>query len=240
MQNKLLIVEDNPILLECAVEYLQSEFDIVTAQNGEEAIKHLEKGDVCCLTLDIVLPDINGLELLQKIRDNGFKNLPVIITTGRSCQHFAEKAADLGVDGYLIKPYAVSELLNRVKAICTSRERSSASKADIHPKLQNAISHIHQHYFKQLKITPVAKELGISADYLRRLFKKHTGLTFARYLNKHRVMKAKSLIMSSDKGLSEISEAVGFKSGQHFFREFKKYTGCTPRELGKKNFSSEP
>lgn len=239
-KNKLLIVEDNPYLRKYAVEYLQSEFDVVKAQNGEEAMNCLDKGGICCLILDIGLPDVNGLELLQNIRDNGYKGLPVIITTGKSCQRFAEQAADLGVKGYLIKPYSLSQLLNRLKGICPLRERFSALEGDIHPKLQDAIDYIHHNYFEQLAITPVSKELGISADYLRRLFRTYTGLTFARYLNKHRITNAKSLIMSSDKELSEIIEAVGFKTEQHFFREFKKYAGCTPRELRKKNFSSRP
>jgi YesN/AraC family two-component response regulator len=238
-KNKLLIVEDNPIVLKYLVKSLESELDIVTAQSGEEAMKHLEKGDVCCVSLDIVLPDINGLELLQKIRENNFKSLPVIITTGKSCQDFAEKAADLGVEGYLIKPYAASKLLDRVKKICPSMGMPSVSKADIHPKLQEAIAYIHQNYFEQLKITPLSKELGVSADYLRRLFKRHTGLTFAIYLNKYRVNKAKSLIMDSEKGISEIMEAVGFQTEQHFFREFKKHTGCTPRKFEENNFSSK-
>jgi len=112
---RILIAEDNPVLLKQLVRALREQsYAVDTSQDGEEAIYKLENWPFDLAILDIMMPKLDGLEVLQKLRK--IRNTPVILLTARDSINDLVRGLDLGADDYLSKPFEMSELLARVRS----------------------------------------------------------------------------------------------------------------------------
>lgn len=118
---KILIVEDEPQMMENIVASLQAESYIVEqATNFKDAEKRIGVYEYDCILLDIGLPDGNGLELLKIIKKKGLQD-GVIIVSAKDSLDDKLKGLDLGADDYLPKPFHMAELRARVKAVLRRR-----------------------------------------------------------------------------------------------------------------------
>lgn len=114
---KILLVEDNLQLNKALSTILRRNSYIVdSAFDGEEALINLEQYDYDLLILDIMLPKVNGLEVLRRARNNNIST-PVIMLTAKSTIEDKITGLDLGADDYLTKPFNMEELLARVRAL---------------------------------------------------------------------------------------------------------------------------
>lgn len=118
--SKILIIEDDVSLQKTLQEYLMAEnFKVFCAYDGEEGLQKVnaEKPDI--VLLDIVLPKINGYEVLRKIKKNPKTNkIPVILLTNLADMRDVEKALDLGATNYLVKSdYKMEEIVDKVRDI---------------------------------------------------------------------------------------------------------------------------
>jgi two-component system, OmpR family, KDP operon response regulator KdpE len=112
---KILLVEDDPALCRALRTLLKTrDLEMVEANTGEEAARIASTGEADIIVLDLGLPDIHGLEVLQRIRT--FSTVPVIVLTAHHQQPEKIRALDLGADDYITKPFDVEELLARVRA----------------------------------------------------------------------------------------------------------------------------
>lgn len=114
---KILLVEDN-IQLNKALSTLlkRNSYLVDTAFDGEEALMFIKDYQYDVIVLDIMLPKIDGLEVLQKVRSEG-NNTPIILLTARSTINDKITGLDLGADDYLPKPFSTEELLARIRAL---------------------------------------------------------------------------------------------------------------------------
>jgi len=120
---KLLLVEDNTQLNKALSTLLKRNSYVVdSAFDGEEALLFIEQYKYDVIILDIMLPRINGLEVLKKIRDNHL-DTPIIMLTAKSTTEDKIKGLDFGADDYLSKPFSTDELLARIRAL--TRRRSN-------------------------------------------------------------------------------------------------------------------
>ena len=119
MAQKLFIIEDEAALLYALEAKLRLEgFQVETAGDGEEALKRLKNYKPDLIILDIILPKIDGWEVLNMIRaDVKLVNVPVVIVTNLTDKHSREKGVELGVTNYLVKSdYDLGELVGRIKS----------------------------------------------------------------------------------------------------------------------------
>jgi DNA-binding response OmpR family regulator len=113
---RVLIVEDYPLLRGSVVECLNEEGYVVDeTASGLEGLWYAENHEYDVLLLDIMLPEMNGLEILQRLRGKG-NLVPVILISARDTVSQRIEGLEAGADDYLIKPFAVEELVARVKA----------------------------------------------------------------------------------------------------------------------------
>ncbi len=115
---RILIIEDDPSTIDTISLILQlswPEAEVLRSQNGIGGIALAKEKSPDVIILDIGLPDIDGFEVLKKIR--GFSNVPIIILTVRSGETDVVKAIEWGADEYIIKPFRHLELLARIKLI---------------------------------------------------------------------------------------------------------------------------
>lgn len=114
---RVLVVEDDDMLREAVVAVLQEEFYVVEeAGTGSEGLYKALQGIYDLVVLDIMLPEMSGLVIVKKIRAKG-NSIPILLLTARDTVEDRVAGLEAGADDYLIKPFAVPELLARVKAL---------------------------------------------------------------------------------------------------------------------------
>jgi DNA-binding response OmpR family regulator len=114
---KLLVAEDEPELVKALKTVLEKQnYTIVTVTNGNDALSHATCGDYDGAVLDIMMPGMDGLQVLSRMRAAGI-GIPVLLLTAKAEVEDRVAGLDAGADDYLPKPFAVSELLARVRAM---------------------------------------------------------------------------------------------------------------------------
>ena len=116
--NKVLIIDDDKELCALMKKCIEQEkLSAVTVYNGIEGVRLIDenKDSYSLIILDVMLPDIDGFQILQKIRDTS--NIPVLMLTAKSSEEDKVFGLRLGADDYLTKPFGIMELLSRVKAL---------------------------------------------------------------------------------------------------------------------------
>ena len=128
MGNKVLIVDDDPNIREVISVLLSSEgYDVDAAENGRVAIEKVNEGnayDIVCL--DIMMPDMDGIEVCTRIRQKS--NVPVLFLTAKSQDKDKVEAYSTGGDDFLVKPFSQTELLMKIKSLI--RRRNEYDKPD--------------------------------------------------------------------------------------------------------------
>lgn len=117
-KNKLLVVDDEIHILELLKYNLESNgFEVVEAENGEDALSIIKSTKINGVILDLMLPGIDGLEVLRQIRQSEQKDLPVIMLTAKNEEIDAVIGLEMGADDYIGKPFRTRELISRVKSV---------------------------------------------------------------------------------------------------------------------------
>lgn len=218
------------------------------ADEGEEVIKNLQPDIVI---MDIKMPGRTGLELIKSLKSEA--GCEFIILSGYGEFSYAQKAIDLGVNSYLLKPVGDEELLEAIrKTVALVKEKAFYKKVKLEydkqrpvenmftaageggnseKYLQKALQYIKEHCGQaDLVIKDVADHLQISSSYLWKLFGKKTTYSFNEYLTLCRIKKAITLLSDEHMKVYEIAEACGYKDIHYFSSVFKKIIGMTPTE----------
>ncbi|MCJ7723545.1 MAG: response regulator transcription factor [Anaerolineales bacterium] len=116
MSKRILIVDDEPRYLRFLEANLRTDgYDVITAQDGLQAIEVFSSNPVDLILLDIMMPKLDGFATCQRIRE--FSNVPIIVLTAKGEERDRVRGLDLGADDYLVKPFSATELLARVRAV---------------------------------------------------------------------------------------------------------------------------
>lgn len=136
MNHCILAVDDEPHYLDLLYANLRVDgYEVLTARNGEEALNMLITHTVHLVLLDVVLPDVDGITLCQRIRT--FSRVPVIMLTARVSEEERVRGLDAGADDYVSKPFSITELLARVRAVLRRVEtRQSLPSSDLEPVIE--------------------------------------------------------------------------------------------------------
>ena len=118
---KVLVVDDEPAIRRFLRTSLTAQGYLITeAENGMAALEGLRRGPIDILVLDLGLPDINGLDIIERVRGQG-STVPIIVLSSRTDETGKVKALDLGADDYVTKPFGIDELLARIRAALRHR-----------------------------------------------------------------------------------------------------------------------
>lgn len=113
--SRILIIEDDENILQLERDYLEAnDFEVDTANNGEDGLKKALNNQYSLVLLDIMLPKMDGFEVCKKIRDT--KDIPVLLVSAKKDDSAKINGLGFGADDYIVKPFSPSELVARVKA----------------------------------------------------------------------------------------------------------------------------
>ncbi len=157
---RILVIEDNRDILANILDYLELKgFIVDCAQDGLSGMHLALTQSYDLIVLDIMLPGMDGYQLCQKLRQEAGNNTPIIMLTARDALDDRLKGLQAGADDYLVKPFALSELVARIEAVL--RRSSGANKrmlevADLHYNLETLeVSRAGQ----LLKLNPIGLKL---------------------------------------------------------------------------------
>lgn len=255
-----MIVEDEDLIRKGMVYMFDwSRYDCVVvaeAANGQEALDLIEKEAPDILITDIRMPIMDGLGLLEAIKD-----MPVetVILSGYDEFNYAKKAISYDVSDYLLKPVKDQDLGKALTKICDKIRKNQVtdyltnkmesldgykildcdiyySKVDyISRYTPQVLDFIKSHYADKISLDTIAGQLEVSGTYLARKFKEDIHHTFTDFLTRYRLQKALELMNTSDLKIYQIAEEVGFSEYKYFSQVFKNHTGYSPSDFMQQN-----
>lgn len=243
----ILIVDDNREILDFLTTALESSYQCLTSQSGEDAMKTIEKTVPDIVITDQMMPGIDGTELCHRIRHNHSTELvPIIMLTAKDDTNTELKSIRSGADVFMPKPFNlrklqlhIVQLLNKRKAIAQNlRIESMTTLSDEGPALTNdeefmkrVISLINSNMqSEEFNVSKLCDLLCMDQKKLYRKLKQLTGETPVSFIRKQRMQKAASLLKQDRFTVSEIMYQVGFSSLSYFSKSFTKEFGISPKE----------
>ena len=200
---KVLIVEDEELIrkgIVLTVDWAALDCLVVgEAANGAEGLEQAARCNPDLIITDLKMPQMDGIEMLEKLRGMG-KNTYVIILTAYDSFSYIQAALRLEAVDYLLKPFHDGDLekaVQRVQAKLAPKEQAlpEPKTGSTNRYVAMAISYIQQHYQEpDISVSSVAQSLNISEGHLSHTFKKETGSTLLGYLTRYRVHKAAELL----------------------------------------------
>ncbi|WP_117885164.1 hybrid sensor histidine kinase/response regulator transcription factor [Aureibaculum luteum] len=240
----VLIIEDNEDVAHYLMTCLKGKYQTMHAINGNIGIEMAYEKVPDIIISDVMMPEKDGFEVCDTLkRDVRTDHIPIILLTAKVTTKDRLTGLSYGADAYLAKPFNEKELFIRLdqlvlvrKKLISKLEKNGFSivlnEKSENPQtkfLQQILNNIHKNLDNaNFGPTQLAKEMCLSESQIYRKLKAITDKSTAVFIRSVRLQKAKELIESSHKTVSEIAYEVGFKDPSWFSRAFKEEFGCSP------------
>jgi ligand-binding sensor domain-containing protein/signal transduction histidine kinase/AraC-like DNA-binding protein len=239
----ILLVEDNSDIRRLLSSELSSRYNIIEAVNGKDGLLIAMEKNPDFIICDIMMPEMDGIELCTKIRNNKkTSSIPLIMLTAKSSLEQQIKGLKSGADAYITKPFnieylkvTISRLSSRHQSIknqlTENKEEVITIESSDSKTLKKLNSLINDHIDNlDLGVEFLCKELGLSKTHLNRKVRELTGYSPASYIRQLRLNKASQLLKVEHLTIAEIAYMTGFSSPSYFSQTFRDYYGVTPKE----------
>jgi signal transduction histidine kinase/DNA-binding LacI/PurR family transcriptional regulator/AraC-like DNA-binding protein len=228
----ILVVDDDVQARELFFRLLSDRlpgYPVVLAEDGRAALDWLERETPSLVILDLSMPQVDGFTVLEHLRANPRTRLaPVFVLTGRLLSYEDIQRLDYGqVVLHFKQVLSDEEMLANLQRVFAGAERVPQPTSRV---VKQALVYMQQNYAHTLSRAEIAAAVGVSEDYLSRIFNKELGLSPWEYLNRYRVLQARLLLTASKDSITRIASLVGFDDPAYFSRVFQKIVGCSPRE----------
>lgn len=196
----------------------------------QEALREICRDHPDVVFVDISMPLLNGLELIEQACDDGCSSHFIVLTAYADFE-YARKAIRLGVVDYCLKPINPSEirqLLCRLAPVLEEEKKKPGESEFPENRFEEILHYIREHKEEKLSLQSISEFFFVNRNYICALFQKNLGTTFTQYLTSLRMDSAKNLLLHTDIPLSLIAEKSGFKDEFYFNKVFKKSEGISP------------
>jgi signal transduction histidine kinase/DNA-binding response OmpR family regulator len=243
----VLLVEDKEEMRYYLKEVLGEKVDIAEAGNGKEALEWLQTHKPDLIISDIMMPEMDGRELVQRLKeDEELKKVPVITLTALADKDTQVGMLRMGVDDYIIKPFNATELQvrvynllkNNIERISFAQQpaepddlpRNSAEAEEFRNKIIGCVAAGMKN--TNLSVADIAYALALSERQLYRIAKSLTGCSPAQLIKEVRLQKAYELLQGGNiYKIDDVAKRVGFDSAGYFSRLFLDRFGKRPSEF---------
>lgn len=242
----VLFVDDNTDFCEFMSDNLSSDYVILTANNGQEAMEQLDKFDVTIVVSDVMMPVMSGTELCRQIKTNiNWSHIPVILLTARTAEKYVIEGLELGADDYISKPFNLNLLKLRIRKFIEWTEKchvTFSQKMNVSPSeititsldeklIEKAIKVVEEHMSDQVFSVEILGDfLGLSRSHLYKKLMAITGKGPADFIQTIRLKRGRQLLEKSQLQIAEIAYEVGYNSPKRFSINFREEFGMSPSE----------
>ncbi|RXG15583.1 two component regulator with propeller domain [Leeuwenhoekiella aestuarii] len=242
----ILLIDDNPDILEFLDSALAQEYDLIHAEDGEEGIDKATSYIPDLIISDIMMPVKNGIDLCNFIKNKKeTSHIPIILLSAKSNFEMIETGYSEGADDYMLKPFNVQVLKARVANLIESRAKllsrfANADLSDTDSEQKKLLDiekqfltefHeiVHQNMQQGIKTVEVVSEkIGMSRSSLYRKIKAITGQNINEYIRNIKIEHAAYLIEKEKFTISQAAYEVGFGDAKYFRKIFKEKYGKPP------------
>lgn len=240
----VLIIDDNNGMRAYLRSILKDRYNVSEAADGRQGLEKARREVPKLIVCDVMMPVMDGLEFTRQLKEDiATSHIPVVLLTARSLPEQREKGYETGADSYLTKPFSGQVLLSRIDNLLRSRtllrslfsgdkaeaaeeERLCSQDKTFVTRLREIIQ---QHLAdSDFSVERLGEEIGLSRVQLYRKLKVLTGKTPVELLRKARLMKARTMVTTTDRSIAEIAYATGFTSPSYFNKCFKDEFGVSP------------
>lgn len=253
MKPIILLVDDNPEILDFISDDLSDKYAVIKALNGQEALDMIEIENIQLIISDVMMPGIDGFELCKRIKTTfDYSHIPIILLTAKNTLQSKIEGLEVGADAYIEKPFSPEHLQVQIANLLINRNKikdhfASSPLANIKTmayskpdesfldKLNAVINHNIQN--PGLDVEHIASLMNMSKPTLYRKVKAISNLTINELINITRLKAAAKLLEDGDYKVYEVANMVGYSSQSHLGRNFLKQFGTTPTDYqqNKKN-----
>jgi AraC-like DNA-binding protein len=229
----ILIVDDDPEVratLKSLVGHGFPGYVVYAAEDGDSALALMEREIPALVLLDLVMPGLSGADVLDRMRANPrLRQTPVVVLSSKSLSLEDVKRLEnharvvLQSKGVWTEDETISALNRALFGTETLPTYTSAL-------VKRAVAYLHQNYSRSLSRWEIAEAIGVSEDYLTRVFNRELGISPWDYLNRYRILQAQNLLRTTNQSIGAIARAAGFKDQAYFSRVFSKQNGVSPQE----------
>ncbi|MXV15775.1 hybrid sensor histidine kinase/response regulator transcription factor [Hufsiella ginkgonis] len=246
----LLLVEDNPEVLQFVASHFGDDFHVLTAANGNEgwqqALEHIPD----LIISDVMMPGMTGTELCIRVKEDvRTSHIPVILLTARETLLYKIEGVETGADDYIVKPFSLRYLDARVWNLLESRNKlrekysrnvtlqpTNVAISSVDEKfLEKALRYVEDNIAKEsLGVEELSRGVNMSKTTLYRKLKALTGQNSNEFIRSIRLNRAAQLLLQQKLNISEVTYLVGFGDQDYFRKCFKEQFGVTPKEYAAK------
>ncbi len=237
-----LVVDDNPDMTEMLKFELEDDFEVITASDGNEALKVIENVTPAIILTDLMMPGMDGIELCRRLKGNkATVAIPIIILTAKHDLGVKLEGLTLGADDYITKPFNFNVLKLRMKRLVELTAKGARrSLVDPEPEaikitpldeqfIEKAVKYVSDNIdSSELSVEELSEVLGMSRVRLYKKIKQITGKTPIEFIRVIRLKRAAQLLRESQLNVSEIAYRTGFNSPKMFSKYFKEEFGILP------------
>lgn len=245
---RVLLVDDDEEIICYITSELGHKYDFSHCNNGKEAMKTLLSEQYDIVISDVMMPEMDGVTLLNKIKNNPMiSQIPVILLSSKSSVENRLDGLKNGADAYIAKPFNMDELQvqidNLVDNVRRLRGKFSGAlqqddkignievKGNDETLMERVMKSINKNMSNpDYNVDILASDVGISRAQLHRKMKEITGVATGKFLRNLRMEQAARLLREGKINISQVADCVGYNDQTHFSTAFKAHFGITPKE----------
>lgn len=249
----VLVVEDDYNIRDLLLDILSSKYTVLTANDGLEALRILQQNLPDLVLCDIVMPELDGLGLIDKIRsDERTAHLPIVSVSAKLSMEDRIEAVEHGADAYITKPFNPRHVLATIGQLLNKRtimkEYFNSARSDVTVREGVTLHHEDERLLNDivgfieknidddaLNPTSISDFIGMGKTSLYEKLKELTGKTPGEYIRMVRLDHASKLLKTTQLTVQEVMYKSGFSSKSYFYKEFAARFGSSPKEYRKAN-----
>lgn len=248
---RILIIDDNPDILEFLELNLYTQYKIETAINGQEGIQKAIKLMPNLIISDVMMPIMDGFTMCQSLKQHQqTMHIPIILLTAKNLDQQKLEGVKSGADLYITKPFEIEFLLTCIQNLFqheqyllqyTKNLLILSSPKEIQEDnnqdtifLKRVMTIVEENLNNSsFSVETLSNDIGISTTHLYRKLKTLTGLSTQDIIKNYRLEKAANLIVNNEGNITEVMYAVGFSSLSTFSKAFKVHYGKSPSDYAR-------
>ncbi len=245
--NTLLVIDDNREILTLLSDSF-SDYNVLTAESAAEGLAYIRQRHPDLIITDVMMPGTDGLSFARQVKSNRHTmHIPLVILSAKNSNEEKIEGIESGADAFVGKPFSISYLRAIVARLLSNRDtlreyyNSSASafeyteghllERDDKEYLDKVNDYIDMHMSNpNITIETLAESLQTSSRNVYRRFKMLNQPTPNDYIKNRRLAYAVKLLLTTSLNIQEIVYKVGFSNRSHFYKEFDKRYGMTPKD----------
>ena len=253
----VLVVEDDEEIRHYICRELSNDFYMTECSNGKEALASILSHTPDLIISDVMMPEMDGLTLCRKIRQNvNINYLPIILLTARTSEEDNLEGLDTGADAYLMKPFSIELLRKTVLNLICRREqlrnafsgRQNQEEQISIPEVKSPDDRLMERVMRvinenlgnpALTVEMISTEVGISRVHLHRKLKELTNQTTQQLIRNLRLKQAATLLADKRHSITEVATLTGFTHPTYFATAFREMYGISPSEYMERHIGQD-